>query len=226
MMISDDEDEVDTNFDENCPEGCDRMLYDSVLGLRERRLDLEDFMGDYQKAIDVIKKDYETLLKKDRNLVVALRSAERDIQTFQAQKQRKLNELDFWVPLKPSQVQCLNADSIQLTDAVLFVEQELVRLRQRIGELHAEKANIRRQHHELRKMHVTLSRSKKDKQVHLEDMDEHLVQVQLLKFGRIVDLDKLEKIGTNKNADELRDRMLRHETVRSKELAEFDVRLH
>jgi hypothetical protein len=220
MMLSDDEDEADTNFDENCPQGCDRVLYDNVLALRERRLDLEDVMSDYQKSIDVIKKDYETLLKKEKNLIV------RDIQLFQAQKQRKLNELDFWVPLKPNQVQCLDADAIQLADAVLFVEQELLRLRHRIGELHAEKASIKRQHYELRKMHVTLSRSKKDKQGRLEEMEEHLVQVQLLKFGRIVDLDKLEKIGTNKNADELRERMLRQEVARSKELAIYDASFH
>jgi hypothetical protein len=226
MMLSDDDEEVDTNFDETCPENCDRRIYDAVLGLRERRLDLEDIMGDYLKSIELVKKDYETLCKKDKNLMTALRNTEKEIREFQFLKQKRLNEIDVWIPLKPSQIQCINNDELQLEAAVLFVEDQLIRLRHRIGELHEEKANIRKQHSDLRKMHVTLNRTKKEKQGRLAELEEHLVQVQLLKFGKVVDLDKLEKVGTNKAADEMRDRMLRQELSRKKELEIFDVCCH
>jgi hypothetical protein len=46
----------------------------------------------------------------------------------------------------------------------------------------------------------------------------------LLKFGKLVDIEKLEKIGVNKNAEELAERILEDEAALAKELQLVDVR--
>ena len=45
----------------------------------------------------------------------------------------------------------------------------------------------------------------------------------MLKFGRLVDLEKLEKIGINRSADEFREKMAREESKRLKEAFKIDV---
>jgi hypothetical protein len=45
----------------------------------------------------------------------------------------------------------------------------------------------------------------------------------MLKFGRTVDLEKLEKLGVNRNAEELKEKLLKDDVVRMKELSTWDV---
>ena len=47
----------------------------------------------------------------------------------------------------------------------------------------------------------------------------------MLKFGRLIDLERLEKLGVNKNADELKEKIQRDEIKRSKELGEWDFKI-
>ena len=45
----------------------------------------------------------------------------------------------------------------------------------------------------------------------------------MLKFGRIVDLEKLEKLGVNRNAEELKEKILKDDAIRIKDLSTWDV---
>jgi len=148
------------------PTECDPALYQAVLALREQRLDQEEALVDVTKKMEVLKKDMEALMKKERVLDAALRSTEEEIEETQIQKQRRLNEVDIMVPLKLSQIHTgpdikLSGD---LTPALLFMKEGIAKLRERIKELQEEKANIRKQHHELKKQHVTLNKGKTEKQ--------------------------------------------------------------
>ncbi|KAG5463309.1 MAG: hypothetical protein BJ554DRAFT_334, partial [Olpidium bornovanus] len=92
--LSDDEESEQEGFDETCPADADPATWKRVLEMRERRLDQEDVLGEIQKAIEALKKDNDALIKKERVIGAALKNAEAEIQAFQTQKQRKLNELD------------------------------------------------------------------------------------------------------------------------------------
>jgi hypothetical protein len=96
---SDDEDE-----DDSCPVGCDQALYDKVLELREKRLDQEDVLTDFQKNIDDLKKTFERLSSRERTIGKELTSTEKDIELFQTEKQKKLNTLDVYVTVQLSQI--------------------------------------------------------------------------------------------------------------------------
>lgn len=47
----------------------------------------------------------------------------------------------------------------------------------------------------------------------------------MLKFGRLVDLEKLEKIGINRNAEEFREKMAREDAKKLQEVFKMEVML-
>merc|ERR1711871_1706655 len=97
---SDDEDDA-------CPPGCDQTLYDKVLELREKRLDQEEILSDFQKAIDDLKKSNERHHGRERQIDKDLKGTEVEIEAFQTEKQQKLNELHISIMMKLNQLVCL-----------------------------------------------------------------------------------------------------------------------
>jgi exonuclease VII small subunit len=87
-----------------CPPGCDPALYEKVCELREKHLEQEDVYSEFQKGVELLKKENDMLIKKEKIIDKALRDTEADIQSFQTEKQRKLNELHVVVTLQMSQV--------------------------------------------------------------------------------------------------------------------------
>ncbi|KAJ3128012.1 Cilia- and flagella-associated protein 44 [Nowakowskiella sp. JEL0407] len=213
---SENEDEVE----EVCPSDLDVNLWNKVRNLRELKLDQEDILVEVQKVIEALKKENDALIKKEKIIDVSLKNAESEIQDFQTQKQQKLNELDVTVPLRLHQIQHLEKNGLpsNLSSVLIFSNEGLVKLKGRIKEVQQEKIDIRKQHKELRKMHVNLIKSKKDKQIKLQELEAKAEDVQRLKFGQIVDLEKLERMGVNKNADELREKLQKEDEKRAREL--------
>ena len=93
-------DQYEDDEEEFCPPGCDPPLYEQVCELREKRLDQEEVLAEFQKALEALKKENDSLLKKDKAIDAAMVSTESDIQEFQNLKQRRLNEIDVVVTLK------------------------------------------------------------------------------------------------------------------------------
>ncbi|KAJ3102122.1 Cilia- and flagella-associated protein 44 [Phlyctochytrium planicorne] len=213
---------------EECPPDCDPAIFAAVQELREKKLDQEDILAEIQKVIETLKKENDGLIKKEKIIDMALRNTEAEIQDFQTQKQQKLNELDVVVPLRLHQVQLLEKNAIpqDLSQALVFVNDGLIKLKSRIKELQQEKSDIRKQHKELRKMHVSLIKSRKEKQLKLSELEMRATDVQMLKFGKIIDLEKLERMGVNKNADELREKLQKEDNKRSKEVEHFEGHLN
>ncbi|TPX71174.1 hypothetical protein SpCBS45565_g01378 [Spizellomyces sp. 'palustris'] len=220
--------ETDLEGGEECPPDYDRASFARVLELREERLDQEDILAEIQKAVEVLKKENDALIKKEKIIDMALRTTESEIQEFQTQKQQKLNELDVVVPLRLHQMQYLERNTLptDLSPALVFVNEGLSKLRNRIKELQQEKADIRKQHKELKKMHVSLIKSRKEKQLKLQELEARATDVQMLKFGHIIDLEKLERMGVNKGADELREKLAKEDAKRLKEVEELEVQLN
>ncbi|KAJ3323577.1 Cilia- and flagella-associated protein 44 [Boothiomyces sp. JEL0866] len=221
------EDTQDEEFEEVCPPECDPNLWTKVLEIRERRLDQEEFLVEVQKAVEALKKENDSLIKKEKIIDVGLKNAEAEIQEFQTQKQRKLNELDVVVPLKFSQIQYLENDHFpkDMSSCLVFYNEGLIQLKRRIKELHQEKADIKKQHRELRKHHVSFNKSRKEKQQKVAELSERARDVQMLKFGQIVDLEKLERLSVNKTADELKEKLQKEDLRRLKEVAEVDHKI-
>ncbi|KAJ3069689.1 Cilia- and flagella-associated protein 44 [Podochytrium sp. JEL0797] len=220
-----DEEDEDAEDLDTCPPDLDPTIFERVKELRETKLDLDDALVEIQKAIEGYKKENDSLLKKEKIIDLSLRGTDSEIQDFQTQKQRKLNELDVVVPLRGHQIQYLDEENrlpTDLSQALVFVNGGLGRLKLRIKELQQEKLDIRKSHKELKKMHVSLIKSRKEKTVKLTDLESRAVDVQMLKFGQTIDLEKLERMGINRNADELRDKLTKEDNKRVKELEGCD----
>ncbi|KAJ3351821.1 Cilia- and flagella-associated protein 44, partial [Kappamyces sp. JEL0680] len=222
---SDDDDQQE--FEEACPADCDRGVWQRVLEIRERRLDQEEILIEVQKTVELLKKENDSLIKKEKIIDAAMKNAESEIEDFQTQKQRKLNELDVIVPLRFSQIQHLvdNKVPADLGTSLVFYNEGLAQLKRRIRELHQEKSDIKKQHRELKKQHVMFNKSKKEKEQRVAELAAKARDVQMLKFGQIVDLEKLEKLGVNKAADDLKEKLQREDQQRQREVAEYEGRI-
>ena len=81
---------------------------------------------------------------------------------------------------------------------------------------------MRKGHRDLKRQHTQLVKSKREKQGKLLALEARAYDVQMLKFGRVVDLDRLERLGSNRSGDELRDRLARDDAARQAELDALD----
>ena len=56
-------------------------------------------------------------------------------------------------------------------------------------------------------------------------MEDKVQQIQMLKFGRLVDLEKLETVSVNRVAEELKEKLREQEARTAKEIVDWDVRI-
>lgn len=102
--------------------------------MREQRLDQEDIVGDITKNCEGVKKEQEMLKQKLKRVEQSLTATENDIRDFQREKQARLNEIEVMVMLYAHQIEYLEDDCLpaDMSNAVLFSNEELARLRRRI----------------------------------------------------------------------------------------------
>jgi hypothetical protein len=76
---------------------------------------------------------------------------------------------------------------------------------------------------ESRKTHVTLIKDRKIFDAKISQMEEQTNEMMVAKFGRVVDLEKLETITVNRAIEELKEKLRMTEIQCSEELVEWDV---
>ena len=93
-----------------------------------------------------------------------------------------------------------------LTRMLVFPSEELAAAHARIKQLHDEKAALRK-----RKRRCGRARRAAPEQAgkgeKLRELDARARDVQLLKFGQVIDLERIESVGVNKAAEELREKI-------------------
>lgn len=167
------------------------------------------------------------LIKKEKLIDKALKETEIDIQSFQTEKQGKLNELHVVVTLQMSQVKHMQEGQLpaDLTSDLVFPSTELEKLKARIRELAEEKAALRKRQKSLRTEHVTLHKEQLAKSEKLRELDARARDVQLLKFGQVIDLERIESVGVNKAAEELKVRITKVEATQQDALYQWHSKL-
>jgi len=198
-----------------------------VCDLREKRLDQEDVISEFQKSIDAFKKEKDALGKKQKTNDNSITTVDKEIQAFQKEKQGALNQIDVTVTLKMHQMEYLVEQKLpeDLGEGLVFSKAELARLAERIKELVGEKAALRRQQKELRREHIQLQKSKKEKQGRIAELDARAYDVQMLKFGQLIDLEMLDRVGSNKGAEELKEQLAKQEAVFAAETKKWNAKL-
>ncbi|KAG1684251.1 hypothetical protein DVH05_015278 [Phytophthora capsici] len=207
----DDEEEEDT-----CPSGCEVTLYEKVLALREKRADVDDAMGELNKAIEELRKSGERQAAKQRAIDKELAATEQDTQLFQSEKQSRFNQLDVVVPLSTRQLRCLEPPSpnqqnwllpTQAAGCLVFTTRAFSTLTERIESLQAENKHLRQQFRDLHKQQNVLAREKRQQQEAIARSQDRSEQLMRLKFGQLVDLEVLDRACDASSVDELQTRV-------------------
>lgn len=96
---------------------------------------------------------------------------------------------------------------MELEEHVVFTQERLEQLRNRITQLHQEKARSRQNYKQLQRDYVTRNKEKQGVQAKIEELEERNQDIQILKFGQTVDLELLEKNTPNKYVRELEEKV-------------------
>nr|XP_056714145.1 cilia- and flagella-associated protein 44 [Euleptes europaea] len=219
------EDEV---FDDTvCPKNCDEVLFENTLQLREKRLDIEEALVEEKKTLENVKKEYEALAKKVKVVATQLDAADWELEAYQREKQQRLNELHVVVPLKLHQVEYIVNGEIpaDLSQALVFTNESLVNLQQRITTLQLEKIEQKELYKQAREQHKQLIRDRREMMLRIENLEENCNQLMMMKFGRVVDLEALQTLSVNTNLEELKVKMMEKEQLYATELKKWDANI-
>lgn len=178
--------------------------------------------------IDSLKKEVDALVKKNKVINHGVKMAKNDLEAFHIEKQKKMNELDIVVTLNLHQIQYMQNGSLpaDLTSCLVFHSGGVNQLASRIKGLQQEKAQQIRKFKELKRSHIHLIKGKKAMEGKLVALEEKYHAMMLLKFGREVDLTKLENISTNRIAEELKETIAKKDTKYTRKLSEWDVQIN
>jgi len=112
-----------------------------------------------------------------------------------------------------------------ITNSLIFTTNGLQRLRKRIAELGDEKAKLNKDFKALRLSHKAL-RSELDEKRSLIDIEKKkCMDVQMLKFGRTIELSILEKVGEDETATNLKKKLQNMEETSVRELTDWDRKI-
>uniref|UniRef100_A0A8C9DMX2 Cilia- and flagella-associated protein 44 n=1 Tax=Prolemur simus TaxID=1328070 RepID=A0A8C9DMX2_PROSS len=229
--LESDEDESgseDDVFDDSiCPTNCDVGLFEMALQLREKRLDIEEALVEEKKIVDNLKKEYDTLSKKVKIVATNLNAAEEALEAYQREKQRRLNELLVVIPLKLHQIEYVVLGEIpsDLSGTLVFSNQSLGRLQERIVQLHEENSKQQKLNKEWRERRKQLAQEKREMTKTINKMEETVRQLMISKFGRAIDLEALQTLSVNTTLEELKIRKLQKELLNAKEMKMWEEKI-
>jgi WD domain, G-beta repeat len=211
--------------DDSCPPGCDIVVYEKVLELRERRIRQEDMLNDFNRAVSDLNKKYQQYKLQEKNIDKELQACDREIEKFERSKQQALNQIEVTIPVKLSQIRSLDPQTGGLrndvSDALVFTASGLQGLQERITEVQQEKQSLRQRFKDLKRDHRQLTKELDSKQQAINVEKQKCREVQMLKFGQIIDLSILERVGDDKVADGLRSQLHKLENSSIRKTSQF-----
>ncbi|VDP27820.1 unnamed protein product [Schistosoma curassoni] len=117
---------------DTCPPGCPMEDFERTCLIREKRLDVEEEMTEEKKTLDILRKDLDIFTKKQRVVETTLKQAQNELDAFQLEKQRKLNELEIVVILRLDQIAQHSIPS-DMTNSLIFLKQNLYSLQKQFS---------------------------------------------------------------------------------------------
>ncbi|CAH8587804.1 unnamed protein product [Schistosoma curassoni] len=209
---------------DTCPPGCPMEDFERTCLIREKRLDVEEEMTEEKKTLDILRKDLDIFTKKQRVVETTLKQAQNELDAFQLEKQRKLNELEIVVILRLDQIAQHSIPS-DMTNSLIFLKQNLYSLQKRIHELELEQKQQRIERKQARTHHIMLQKYKKLFQKEIEKLSALCDKEMNDKFGRIDNIEKMENVIVNPKLEDLTTKMLALQEEFTKEEANIEAKI-
>ncbi|XP_051907851.1 cilia- and flagella-associated protein 44-like isoform X2 [Hippocampus zosterae] len=212
---------------DECPPGLESKLFEHILQLRERRLDLEELLTEEKKSADVLERERDGLVKKLNSVKITRQAAEDDLEQVNREKQQKMNQLHVVVPLKLHQIEFDITVQVPSdhSPALVLNGTELRRLRERVQQLEVEKRQQTEVYNQARQQHIKLIQERKDMNVEIQLLEKRCNQLMMRRFGREVDLEVLQTLSGNRTVEELKQEKLLQEAAYAKEIQQWDVKV-
>ncbi|NWV89350.1 CFA44 protein, partial [Machaerirhynchus nigripectus] len=210
-----------------CPEGCSEDLFLNTIQLQQQRIGIEKALEEEKKIAADLKKEYNALAKKEKEVETSLDTTNRELEAFQWEKLRRLNELYVVVPLRLHQVQCLVDGEMprDFSQTLVFTNQSLQYLRKRIVDLRNEKIMQREIHRKAREQHKQLLQEKKEMEAEIQRLEERCNHLMMEKFGRLVDFEAVQAHSVNIPMEKMKVRIMEKEYEHFVELREWEKRI-
>ncbi|NWW19804.1 CFA44 protein, partial [Falcunculus frontatus] len=218
----------DVAFDgSGCPEGCSEDLFLNTIQLQQQRIGIEKALEEEKKVAADLKKEYNALAKKEKEVETSLDMANRELEAFQWEKLQRLNELYVAVPLRLHQVQCLVDGEMprDFSQTLVFTNQSLQYLQKRIVDLRNEKIMQREIHKAAREQHKQLLQDKKEMEAEIQRLEERCNHLMMEKFGRLVDFEAVQAHSVNIPMEKMKVRIMEKEYEHFVELREWEKRI-
>ncbi|NXR55187.1 CFA44 protein, partial [Hippolais icterina] len=210
-----------------CPEGCSEDLFLNTIQLRQQRIGIEKALADEKKVAADLKKEYDALAIKAKEIKTSLDRTSRELEAFQWEKLHRMNELDVVVPLRLHQVQCLDDGEMphDFSQTLVFTNQSLQYLRKRIVEQRNEKIMQREIHKKAKEQHKELLQDKKEMEKEIKGLEERCNNLMMEKFGRLVDFEAVQVHSVNIPMEQMKVRIMEKEYEHFVELKEWEERI-
>ncbi|NXL79176.1 CFA44 protein, partial [Leptocoma aspasia] len=213
--------------DSVCPEGCSEDLFLNTIQLRQQRIRIEKALEEEKKVAADLKKEYNALAIKAKEVETRLDTTNRELEAFQWEKLHRLNELYVVVPLRLHQVQCLVDGEMprDFSQTLVFTNQSLQYLQKRIVDLRNEKIMQRETHKKAKEQHKQLLQEKKEMEVEIQGLEERCNHLMMEKFGRLVDFEAVQAHSVNIPMEQMKVRIMEKEYEHFVELKEWEERI-
>ncbi|NWY71724.1 CFA44 protein, partial [Erithacus rubecula] len=210
-----------------CPEGCSEDLFLNTVQLRQQRISIEKALAEEKKVAADLKKEYNALAIKAKEVETSLDTANKELEAFQWEKLHRLNELYVVVPLRLHQVQCLVDGEMprDFSQTLVFTNQSLQYLQKRIVDLRNEKRMQREIHKKAREQHKQLLHDKKEMEMEIQRLEERCNHLMMEKFGRLVDFEAVQAHSVNIPMEKMKVRIMEKEYEHFVELKEWEERI-
>ncbi|XP_053792410.1 cilia- and flagella-associated protein 44 isoform X1 [Vidua chalybeata] len=210
-----------------CPEGCSEDLFLNTIQLRQQWIGIEKALEEEKKVAADLKKEYNALAKKAKEIETSLDTTNRELEAFQWEKLHRLNELDVVVPLRLHQVQCLVDGEMprDFSQTLVFTNQSLQYLQKRIVDQRNEKIMQREIHKKAKEQHKQLLQDKKEMEMEIQGLEERCNNLMMEKFGRLVDFEAVQVHSVNIPMEQMKVRIMEKEYEHFVELKEWEERI-
>lgn len=174
-------------------DGVSAQMLEQVSDLQRQRLHQEKLLDEYQVEFKNLKHEHQKCIFESKTISSQIDQIDSEILQF---RRRKLEELNNQIV--PSFL-CLQADQSDTisSDFLLFPSDKLTSLQNRIPELEAEIATETKQLQKFQTIKSALTKDKQRKENQLQEQELKCNHLQMLKFGRLIDIDNIDIILEN-----------------------------